>query len=233
MDGPESGVVAIVRRLAAPVGMGVVMGVVMAAAGCAALAEEGWSVITETEPVEMVSSPSVPEVVETSEESERPETADGCVGDLVGDAVAQWPAAHRDPVTAEQLAIWPLPDVDGDGRDESMVIAEVHCGVTGNCPRLLYLSNDGCMRYGGGLWATWESERVLPKTRHGVHDLEVYLKDGCAGMAGTVSRLGWTGEHYRVRSTIDCECPAGWSDEGSEDEPTEPVERARNPACPG
>src|SRR5690606_28261663 len=167
MATPGWGVRAAVRRLAAVLVLSSACAGLLLGAGCAALAEEDWSWPAEAELVEWVASPSIPEAAAGAEGGAPSEArrADGCIDDLVADAVVRWPAAHRDEVTAEELSSWPLPDVDGDGREESMAIAEVHCGVTGNCPRLLYLSDRGCPRYGGGFWALWESELVLPKVR--------------------------------------------------------------------
>lgn len=143
-----------------------------------------------------------------------------CIHDVVGDAAARWKKAFGSDVTRAELETKKLGDVDGDQRPEHMVLAESQCGASGNCPHLLYVSHDGCASYAGSLWAEWESETVLPNVRHGLHDIETYLKGGCAGREGTVTVWGWDGKTYRQVRRIDCACP------------DEHPERHRNPRCP-
>ncbi|MCA9649002.1 MAG: hypothetical protein H6712_04075 [Myxococcales bacterium] len=181
------------------------------ASACAPLAED---LAAEAEPSDpsLEATPSIPAVSPVSQA--------GCVTDLGGHATLHWPETFGDEVMEDQLSEWLLPDVDGDGMPESMLASELHCGASGNCPRLLYLSNHGCPAFGQGLWAGVETETILDTTHHGVSDLEVYLKDGCAGLAGGVDRLEWSGDHYEVVETIECGCPY--------DEPDAP----RDPKCP-
>lgn len=137
----------------------------------------------------------------------------GCGFDLFDDA------AKKSGVDRSALSLTPLADVDGDGKPEHMLIDESQCGTSGNCGRLLYLSGNGCS-FGGSFAAEVESEQVLPKARKGVHDLRVYLKDGCAGLEGAVIELAWDGTKYVEAKRIQCACPD-----------THPKQK-RNPACP-
>ena len=68
--------------------------------------------------------------------------ARGCVVDVPAHAVAHWSRVSDDPVHPDDLASSPLslPDADGDGQPEQLVYAPYACGVTGNCPLLVYLS---------------------------------------------------------------------------------------------
>jgi hypothetical protein len=146
-----------------------------------------------------------------------------CVDDVLEDAAVRLPdAMGRDepPLASQDLERQPLPDLDGDGRADEMVVAMPWCGVTGNCPRAIYLSRNGCAAHGGTLW--WAYEQVLPRRRFGVNDLETYTKGGCAGTEGTVARLGWNGRAYETLRMIDCPCMDD-DDDG----------RGRDPACPG
>jgi hypothetical protein len=142
-----------------------------------------------------------------------------CNVDLLDDAVQRWTMEMKTDVMRNALTIHPLPDADGDGKPEHMVFAESQCGTSGNCPRVLYLSKNGCS-FAGAFWAEWESERVLPEVHHGVHDLSIYLKDGCAGLEGTVVRMAWNGTRYEQTKRIKCTCP------------DRRPNFARDPACP-
>lgn len=143
-----------------------------------------------------------------------------CGIELRSDAASRWPAELRSQgaVTPSDLRIETIADLDGDSVGESTLIDDRECGVTGNCPRLLYLSNAGCPRFAGFFWAAMIS--ATPTTHAGVRDLELWLKGGCAGMEGSISQLVWNGSAYEEHDRIDCPCP--------EDERSPPVD----PACP-
>jgi hypothetical protein len=150
-----------------------------------------------------------------------PTRTDACA-DPALEVAARWVEATRLDQPGE-LSRYPLPDVDGDGLEEAMYLDEHQCGVTGNCPRVLMLSDGGeCLRYAGGFWATAESEEVLPTRHHGVADLRVYVKGGCAGLEGSVERLEFDGTAYRVAESVQCACFE-----------TANAPPDRDPLCPG
>ena len=134
---------------------------------------------------------------------------------MLADAAERQREHELEPAPADVLE---LDDVDADGIAERVVVSEAHCGVSGNCPRIVYLSQKGCTHFAGIVWAA-ELE-LLPSSRHGVRDLRTYLKDGCAGMAGQLDTLVFDGASYARAGRITCSCP--------EDAPSSP----RDPACP-
>jgi hypothetical protein len=145
--------------------------------------------------------------------------AHACIGDMLEDARARgesggiWTAPV---VIADDLSVRRLADVDGDGEGEWLVTHDPDCGVTGNCPHLLYRSS-GCVIFAGAFWSAYES--VLERTHRRLHDLETWTKGGCAGLEGSIRRLQWTSTGYRTYETIECSC-----------DETDP---ARHPDCPG
>ena len=146
-------------------------------------------------------------------------SARACIDDVRSDALGRWPAEHEwmPDFTSGDLSIRPLPDIDGDGHEESLVTIERLCGVTGNCPLLFYRTADDCIDYVGALWSAYEA--VLPRTREGMHDFETWVKGGCAGLEGTLTRWRWKGGAYEPYATIDCDC--------NDEDPK------RHPDCPG
>lgn len=121
---------------------------------------------------------------------------------------------------ASNFSSYPLVDVDGDGQPEELLLEE-YMG-TANNPHFLYLSNRGCRRFGGVIWAHAESIQRLPGKKNGLRMLRVFLDDGCAGQEGTVADLGWTGDQFAIVRRIKCACPDGPSK----------ARRRRDPACP-
>jgi hypothetical protein len=113
-----------------------------------------------------------------------------------------------------------MADADGDGQPELLLI-EPRLGRDDR-PYFLYLSNRGCGRYGGVIWAHAESIQVLPEVRNGLRMLELFNGARCAGREGTIRRLAWDGDHYVVAQEIKCPCP---------DNP-EQAHRPRDRACP-
>jgi hypothetical protein len=147
-----------------------------------------------------------------------------CVDEMLEDAAMRLPEAmgpeEPPPLASTDLTRMPLSDLDGDGVDDAMVVADPWCGVTGNCPRAIYLSRNGCTAFAGTLW--WAYEQVLPRRRWGVHDLETFVKGGCAGTEGSVMRIAWNGRRYAVQTIVECPCLEE-DDDGAR----------RHPACPG
>lgn len=192
--------------------------------GCAAVLTADELEVGELDPPAPAEPPIIPHAAEPEPRVPQPEpdvtaAAHACIDDMLEDARARgstdgvWTTP---PLTAADLAVRRIPDVDGDGEEEWLVTHEVDCGVTGNCPYLMYRSS-GCVFYAGAFWSAYES--VLARTRGGVHDLETWTKGGCAGLEGAITRLRWTGLDYRPYETVECDC--------NETDP------ARPPDCPG
>lgn len=135
----------------------------------------------------------------------------GCIADPLEHAVQQLRAdlqregRGEDTTDPSRFSREGLADVDGDGTPEHLLV-EGFLG-TANNPHLLYLSNRGCVRYGGVVWAEAESLQVLPESKEGLHLLKAWGKNGCAGLAGTVMYLAWNGERYGTSREVHCGCP--------------------------
>jgi hypothetical protein len=157
-----------------------------------------------------------------------------CIAHPAAHAAARWATEVGDALEpGTELETWPLPDVDGDGRQERMLVAEVQCGVTGNCPRLLYLSGaDGgedCWTYAGSLWTAMVD--VAQDGPSNPRDLITWTKGGCAGMEGGWARLSFRDGSYRVSRSVECDCPYG--EDGEVIVHLAPSEgSARAPECP-
>ena len=152
-------------------------------------------------------------------------TPPACVEDVRAHALAQAQQmlAKEDAggtTAASNFSSYPLDDIDGDGQPEQLLVEE-YMG-TANNPHFLYLSNRGCRRYAGVIWAHAESIRPLPKKKNGLRMLRIFLSGGCAGTEGEVHELGWSGDHFTVVRKIKCACI---------DDPS-PAHRRRDPACP-
>src|SRR4051812_16069782 len=84
-------------------------------------------------------------------------------------------------------------DLDVDGAPDVMVSHESFCG-TGGCSWQLYVLRGACGHYVGELFA------VLPiadSTKHlGLADLEVTVRNGCAGLARTELHTHFDGKEY-------------------------------------
>jgi hypothetical protein len=201
------------------------IGGVLGCAGCAAVVTARDLEVQETEvsPTSAIAMPGEPPLphAPTNEPAvprvDGEELLEGCVENLLYDALAR--VVQNVSLGRGYLAVRMLPDIDGDGREEWLVTVEYECGVTGNCPVLLYRSGHGCTTYTDAFWSAYESESVLPHVRNGLHDLEVWLKGGCAGFEVTIEHMGWTGTRYETYTRIECDC-----------DETDP---ARDPACPG
>lgn len=174
--------------------------------GCAAVLTADELEVRDVEPPAPAAPPIIPHAAPAAPEAEVTAAAHACIDDMLEDARARgttdgvWTTP---PFAAAALSSRRLPDVDGDGEEEWLVTHEPDCGVTGNCPYLLYRSV-GCVVFAGAFWSAYES--VLPRVRGGVHDLEVWTKGGCAGLEGSITRLRWTGTGYQPFETIECGC---------------------------
>jgi hypothetical protein len=200
------------------------VGACLSIGGCAAVLTVDELEVGELDPPAPAEPPIIPHASAPEPRAPQPDDeataeAHACIDDMLEDARARGSADGvwtTTPSTAADLSVRRLPDVDGDGEDEWLVTHEADCGVSGNCPYLLYRSL-GCVFFAGEFWAAYES--VLPRTHRRVHDLEAWTKGGCAGLEGTISRLRWTGTGYQPYETIDCSC--------------DEMDPARHPDCPG
>jgi hypothetical protein len=156
--------------------------------------------------------------------TQAPGVTEPCIEDMREHAVRKARALReregQDPPQASFLSNHSLPDVDGDGRPEQLIVDE-YLGTATNA-HFLYLSNRGCRRDGGTIRAHADSIRPLPQVIDGFRTLQAFASDGCAGREGTVSHLAWTGDHYAVFKEIHCDCPEG----------RRRARGHRDPACP-
>jgi hypothetical protein len=138
----------------------------------------------------------------------------GCVADPLADAARIIIERHGQEVS-EQLGrpalradvakskadLQSLPDLDGDGVEESEVTESCCWGVHASL-HLLYLSNHGCRRFAGELL---DSELSALDTAHaGVRDLEARWSNGCAGADFAWTRYRWNGRAYGVADKATC-----------------------------
>ena len=99
-------------------------------------------------------------------------------------------------------------------------------GGTATAVQYLYLSNHGCEKFAGEFVTGPELGTyldVLDEHENGLPLIRVYNKEGCAGLAGTVSWHQWSERagSYQESRRVSCGCP------DSENE-----KRGRHPACP-
>jgi hypothetical protein len=192
------------------------MAIALVLGGCFATPPE-IDVSLEEPEARAAGEPVIPQALETKERG--PESAPGCIENLLHDAAARLGMGHEHLEELFPLAKETVQDLDGDGVRDIVVVAESQCGVTGNCPRSLYLSGDGCWTHAVTRW--WAYLEVPGPVHLGVRDIEVYVKGGCAGLEGTIVRLDWSGEIYEEVERIECRC--------EDQAPVAPV----HPACPG
>jgi hypothetical protein len=188
--------------------------------GCAAIAVENELSLDEPDSPRPIAEPVVPRSVEPQPAGSRSEEPPTCVGDVLGDAALRLRNALGDEEAQWMggIQVASIGDLDGDEEPDIVVVATEQCGVSGNCPQSIYLSQNGCWTHGGTSW--WAHMNVRPSERLGVRDLALYVKGGCAGLEGTISRFEWSGRHYELVEQIECGCV---------DEAPDP---ARDPSCP-
>ena len=140
-------------------------------------------------------------------------TAGECVDDLRQDALRRlaeaYPreagaAAPREEAIAQSLFDDTLPDVDGDGIDETLLA--VGFGAKASVTAI-YATNGGCMRSVG---VVVDGElRPTDGTSHGHRDLEANWSGGCAGHVFHWTRYRFDGRRYVAIEEADCDfCPA-------------------------
>jgi hypothetical protein len=98
-----------------------------------------------------------------------------------------------------------LPDLDGDGANDSEVTEGCTWGVHASL-HLVYLSNSGCRLFAGEI-LDGELRPLASKSR-GVRDLEANWSNGCAGNDFQWQHYRWNGKAYAVVDKATCEfCP--------------------------
>jgi hypothetical protein len=138
----------------------------------------------------------------------------GCVVDVLAHAARIIVEQHGKEVSEQlgrpvQLAdftklgndVHSLPDLDGDGAEETEVTEDCCWGVYASL-HVLYLSSHGCLRFAGELV---DSELSALDTAHaGVRDLEATWSNGCAGQDFAWTRYRWNGKTYGVADKATC-----------------------------
>jgi hypothetical protein len=94
-----------------------------------------------------------------------------------------------------------VPDLDGDGIDETEVVEGCSWGSYGGL-HLLYFSNKGCPRFAGDLVSGELSP--LSTQASGVRDLSATWSSGCAGNDFKWTHYRWNGSAYRVIDEATC-----------------------------
>lgn len=128
-----------------------------------------------------------------------PPSTPHCITDLHADALTHAQAE----VAAGDITEDSLEDADGDSQLERIVAYD--CGATGACSRAIYFSSHGCAHYAGTVRATTLALR--PGYHHGVRDLLSFESQGCAGLAGTLTKWDYDGQTFVDTSTVTCACP--------------------------
>jgi hypothetical protein len=192
------------------------MAIVLVLGGCFAIPAE-MDVYLEEPEARTVPTPVIPPAPKVK--PRWPEPAAGCVKNVLHDAAARLGVGDENLEELFPLGEETVQDLDADGVRDIVVYAESQCGGTGNCPRSLYLSRDGCWTHAVTQW--WAHLDVPGPAHLGVRDIEVYVKGGCAGLQGTIVRLEWSGRAYEEVERIECHC--------EDEEPIAPVP----PGCPG
>lgn len=104
--------------------------------------------------------------------------------------------------TASCLSTTSLPDVDGDGADETVVTEGCSWGQVAGL-HLLYRSNLGCPLLTGefvsGTLTRGEGKGGAPR------DLETSTSNGCAGNDFVWARYRWNGKAYAVTDRATCQ----------------------------
>jgi hypothetical protein len=94
-------------------------------------------------------------------------------------------------------------DLDEDGTPDPFVAHPTFCG-TGGCLWQLYVARGGCAHWVGELFGIWP----LPSDArdHGLVDLEIAARKGCAGAERTESRARFDGTRYEISAARECHC---------------------------
>lgn len=106
-------------------------------------------------------------------------------------------------------------DLDGDGELDPFVTHTSFCG-TGGCNWQIYVARGTCAHHVGELFGVLPIARSA--RRHGLVELEITERNGCAGMARTEVRARFDGTSYAAYLSRTCRCP----DEADDDAPVDP-----------
>jgi hypothetical protein len=138
-----------------------------------------------------------------------------CVADPLADARHKLEATGEESTMRDEK----MPDLDGDGVDERRIAVDSLCGATGNCGYALYLSNHGCLKFGGKLDGA--DFQILPTKHVGLSDLWSYWKLGCGSMEGVVTHWEFDGNGYVNVQSVSCACPKTVAEEKCDVRPKE------------
>jgi hypothetical protein len=150
-----------------------------------------------------------------------------CV-DPIRDARARF-GADADAAGVKSASI----DLDVDGTPDTMISHESFCG-TGGCAWHLYVVRGACGHHVGELFAVLPIAE--PSSRHlGLVDLDVTVRNGCAGLARTEERARFDGEEYVADRTRTCRCPDDDDDGhlGDDPDPDRYCDDWHDPKAPG
>lgn len=114
------------------------------------------------------------------------------------------------PPTSARCSVWlteengELPfDLDGDGRRDHWVT--LGCGATGNCYGLLVVSNGAdCPRLVGEVSGI--RPVALAAASHGLRDVAIFHRYGCAGNSGVLTWYRYNGSNYVEANSVTCLC---------------------------
>lgn len=110
-------------------------------------------------------------------------------------------------------------DLDEDGVLDPFVAHPSFCG-TGGCVWHLYVERGACAHWVGALFGIWPLPRA--GRSHGLFELEIAARKGCAGAARSESRASFDGVRYIVTSARECHCPDPDKAPSSDDDTPEP-----------
>ena len=124
----------------------------------------------------------------------------GCVAPESDARARLGPDAHDGALRVERIV-----DLDGDGITDPYVTHDVFCG-TGGCRWQLYVERGPCGHHVGELFGM--TPLPIAEVRdHGLLQLEVTVRQGCAGLARFETRVRFDGATYKAFQTRACTCP--------------------------
>ncbi len=144
-------------------------------------------------------------------EAKAPEAPKDCVKDYKADG------AKRLEEPADSLMYDEIKDLEGDGTKERLVLYP----SASNASYAMYLSRKGCWGYAGQY--NGMGFDILKTSTLGHKDFDIWLKDGCAGLAGVHTSYRWDGKAYKATKPVDCPCPL---------DPVAKKGAKRDPVCP-
>ncbi len=161
-------------------------------------------------------SPGVPA---SRREPPRPEPPGLALPGVCADPAADARARFGPDAAEGELRLERAVDLDGDGVLDPFVAHPSFCG-TGGCVWQLYVERGACAHWVGSLFGIWP----LPRTArsHGLVELEIAARKGCAGASRTEARATFDGARYAVTSARECHCPESGRAPLTDDDAPEP-----------